>query len=167
MPPFKIHSSFRTTNVKSFKNTKSTHFKKCLSLWFPYDFWNEYITVIINNTKFFGTIYRKPMNTKPKKGCDALLGKHNIIDISLMGGFRDILWCVAYMLGSIFLNSAIRLDGRAMIGGTYMKTQGVMVQFEFPQSELTMPNTLNLFLYDNDTGIDWQKLSITTELIRV
>lgn len=65
------------------------------------------------------------MNTKQKKGCDALLGKHNIIDISLMGGFRDILWCVAYMLGSIFLNSAIRPDGRAMIGGTYMKTQGV------------------------------------------
>lgn len=126
-----------------------------------------YITVIINNTKFFGTIYRKPMNTKPKKGCDALLGKHNIINISLMGGFRDILWCVAYVLGSIFLNSAIRPDGRAMIGGTYMKTQGVMVQFEFLQSELTMPNTLNLFLYDNDTGIDWQKLSITTELIRV
>lgn len=165
MPPFKIHSSFRTTNVKSFKNTKSTHFKKCLSLWFPYDFWNEYITVIINNTKIFGTIYQKPMNTKPEKGCDALLGKHNIINISLMGGFRDILWCVAYMLGSIFLNSAIRPDGRAMIRWTYMITQDV--QFEFLQSELTMPNTFNLFLYDNDTGIDWQKLSITTELIRV
>lgn len=120
-----------------------------------------YITVIINNTKFFGTIYRKPMNTKQKKGCDALLGKHNIINISLIGSFRDILWCVAYMLGSIFLNSAIRPDGRAMIRWTYD------VQFEFLQSELTMPNTLNLFLYDNDTGIDWQKLSITTELIRV
>lgn len=119
-----------------------------------------YITVIINNTKIFGTIYQKP-----KKGCDALLGKHNIINISLMGSFRDILWCVAYMLGSIFLNSAIRPDGRAMIRWTYLITHDV--QFEFLQSELTMPNTLNLFLYDNDTGIDWQKLSITTELIRV